>query len=164
MRKTIPMVLMAAMVLASCGRLADTRLNPFNWFGRAESRDIPAGDRNPLIPRRSAFAPRDEADTRGAIGTITELQVERLPNGAVIRATAVADMQGAHTIGLRRIEGDDVPEDMLRYAFVGYQPRGPQGTQASRTITAAERLTDQDLLLIRRIEVVGARNALVTRR
>ncbi|WP_407493387.1 hypothetical protein [Pseudooceanicola sp. MF1-13] len=164
MRKTLPLVLMAAMVLASCGRLADTRLNPFNWFGRAESRALNAGDRNPLIPRRSALAAAAPVDNRGAIGTITGLSVERLPNGAIVRATAVADMQGAHSIALRRIEGDDIPDDMARYAFVGVQPRGPQGTQASRTVTAATRLTDQDLLLVRRIEVVGANNAMVTRR
>lgn len=165
MRKTIPMVLMAAIVLTSCGRLADTRLNPFNWFGRAESRNIEGTQTNPLIPRRSAFSSSAPvADTRGAIGTITELKVERVANGAVIRATAVADMQGAHTIALRPIVGEDVPEDMLRFAFVGRQPNGPQGTQASRTVTAATQVTDQELLLIRRIEVVGARNALVTRR
>lgn len=164
MRKTIPLLLIAAMALASCGRLADTRLNPFNWFGRGEARELSATERNPLIPRRSALSPSEKPDTRTRVGTITELAVERLPNGAIIRATAVAPRQGAHQIALRQIEGEDVPADTLRYEFVAYQPMSAVGTQLSRTIAAARRVTDQDLAGIRRIEVLGAQNAMTTRR
>lgn len=164
MRKTIPLLLITAMVLASCGRLRDTRLNPFNWFGRAESRELSAAERNPLIPRRSALAAPEAEDTRTAVGTITELRIERLPGGAIVRATAVSERQGAHDVALRLIETDDVPENLLRYQMVAYQPVNPAGTQLSRTVSAAVRVSDQDLLQIQRIEVVGAQNALTTRR
>ena len=53
MRKTIPLLLMTALVVASCGRVADSRFNPLNWFGRAESRAVSAGEANPLLPRRA---------------------------------------------------------------------------------------------------------------
>lgn len=164
MRKTIPLLLISALVLTSCGRLRDTRLNPMNWFGRAEARSVEGTETNPLIPRRSLLAAPEKQDTRTSIGTVTDLTVERLPGGAIVRATGVSARQGAYEVGLRAVEGEDVPEGMLRYELVGYQPVNPAGTQASRTVTAAVRLSDQDLANVRRIEVIGGTNALTTRR
>ena len=95
---------------------------------------------------------------------MTNLVVERLPGGAIIRATAVSDRQGAYEVALRPVESEDLPEGLVQYEFVAYQPMAPQGTEASRSLTAAARLTDQELAKISRIEVLGARNALTTRR
>jgi hypothetical protein len=165
MRKTIPLLLIAALVVTSCGRVRDSRLNPFNWFGRAESREIvAAGERNPLIPRRSMLAPSEQKDTRSAIGRITQLQIERVPTGAVIRAEGISDRQGAYELGLRPIEGEEVPEGTLRFAFVGYQPPLAVGSETSRRVVAATKLSTQDLQSIRRIEVVGANNVMSARR
>ena len=90
MRKTLPLLLVAALVLTSCGRIRDSRINPFNWFGRAEARQLDGSESNPLIPRRSALAAREVPDTRTRVGSVTNLVVERLPGGAIIRATAVS--------------------------------------------------------------------------
>ena len=164
MRKTLPLLLVAALVLTSCGRIRDSRINPFNWFGRAEARQLDGSESNPLIPRRSALAAREVPDTRTRVGSVTNLVVERLPGGAIIRATAVSDRQGAYEVALRPVESDETPEGLVQYEFVAYQPMAPQGTEASRSLAAAARLTDQELAKISRIEVLGARNALTTRR
>eukprot|EP00903_Cladosiphon_okamuranus_P018540 g17063.t1 len=121
----------------SCGRIRDSRINPFNWFGRAEARQLDGSESNPLIPRRSALAARELPDTR---------------------------TRGAYEVALRPVESDETPEGLVQYEFVAYQPMAPQGTEASRSLTAAARLTDQELAKISRIEVLGARNALSTRR
>lgn len=165
MRKTIPLILVAALVLTSCGRIRDSRVNPFNWFGRAESRQIDeTPDKNPLIPRRSLLAPSEAQDNRTPVQQLTSLVIERTPSGAIIRAEGVSARQGAYELGLRPIEDAEVPEDTLRYAFVAYQPQMSVGTEASRRVVAATQLTNQELLTIRRIEVVGAANVLTARR
>lgn len=165
MRKTIPLLLIAALVVTSCGRVRESRLNPFNWFGNAESRElVAAGERNPLIPRRSALAPSEKKDTRTPIGRVTLLRIEKVPTGAVIRAEGISDRQGAHELALRQVEGEEVPEGTLRYAFVAYQPPFTVGTEASRRVVAATKLSTQDLLNVRRIEVVGANNVMTARR
>jgi hypothetical protein len=165
MRKTIPLILIAALVLTSCGRIRDSRLNPFNWFGRGESQAIEgAADRNPLIPRRSLLAAAEEQDLRQPIQQITLLTIEKNPAGAIIRAEGVSARQGAYELELRPVEDEEVPADTLRYAFVAYQPPLAVGTEASRRVVAATDVSNQDLLNIRRIEVVGAANVMTARR
>jgi len=165
MRKTIPLLLIAALVLSSCGRLRDTRLNPFNWFGRAESRQLEEGEvRNPLLPRRSILADPKKADLRPRVQQVTGLVIERLPSGAIVRAEGVTAYQGAYEVDLRRVEDAELPAERLIFEFVARQPRGAVGTQPSRTVVAAVELSNQDLLTVRTIEVLGAANALTARR
>ena len=165
MRRTIPLLLIAALVLSSCGRIRDSRINPFNWFGRAESRQVTGeGEVNPLIPRRSALAPGTKADTRVPVQQITELSVDRHPNGAIIRATAVTQYQGAYQLGLKKVEGEEVPAGTLRFIFVAYQPARVVGPVTTRTVVAATQVSSADLAGVRRVEVVGAANVLTSRR
>lgn len=165
MRKTIPLLLVAALVLTNCGRVRESRLNPFNWFGRAESQQIVSTeDRNPLIPRRSVLAAREVQDLRTPIQQVTLIAIERTPSGAIVRAEGVSARQGAHQLGLRLIEDAEVPEGTLRYAFVAYQPARAVGAESSRRVVAATQLTNQDLFNVRRIEVVGATNVMAARR
>lgn len=164
MRKSIPLLLVAALVLSSCGAIRDSRVNPFNWFGRGESREISAGDRNPLIPRRSALSPKQKSDSRQPIRQITGLFIERTPSGAIIRAEGLSERQGAYELGLRPVIGEDVPADTLRFAFVAYQANMPVGPEPTRRVVAAQHLTTQDLTNIRRIEVVGQANVMTARR
>ncbi|MGB2202710.1 MAG: hypothetical protein ACPH5G_15375 [Pseudooceanicola atlanticus] len=164
MRKTIPLLLMTALVVASCGRVADSRFNPLNWFGRAESRAVNAGEANPLLPRRALTLRPEELDNRTPVAQITGLNVERLPGGAIVRVTAVSARQGAHNVGLKPVLDETVPADAIRFLLVADQPGYPVGSEPTRRINAGVKLTDQDMAGIRRIEVQGAQNILTVRR
>lgn len=169
MFKPVAVVLLSALVLTSCGTVRESRLNPFNWFGRSTSTPVATveSDVNPLIPRRRASVFRnnesDAAYTGWDIGEVSEMLVERRPGGAVIRATGVSDRQGPFEVRLVKIE-EESDAQTLTYALRGIQPRGPRGTDWSRTLTAATWLTDNELAGIRTIRVRGARNIRAVRR
>lgn len=164
MRKSIPLLLVAALVLTSCGAVRESRFNPFNWFGRGESRQVADGQTNPLIPRRSSFARPDPVDMRTPVQQITSLVIERTPTGGILRAEGLTARQGAYDLGLKQVEDPEVPADTLRYVFVANQPLRAQGPEATRRVVVAEDLSVQDLDAIRRIEVVGAANVMTARR
>ena len=165
MRKSIPLLLVAALVLTSCGAVRDSRYNPFNWFGRGESRQLAAeGETNPLIPRRSAFARPEPIDTRTPIQQVTSLRIERMPTGAIVRAEGVTTRQGAFDLALMPVEDEEVPAGTMRYIFVANQPLMPQGPEPTRRVVAAADLSVKELEGIRRIEVVGAGNVVTARR
>lgn len=168
MFKPVAVVLLSALVLTSCGTVRESRLNPFNWFGRSSSTPVAASDAevNPLIPQRRASIFRDDAEASYAgwdIGEVSELLVERRPGGAVIRATGVSDRQGPFEVRLVKIE-EESDAQTLTYALRGIQPQGPRGTDWSRTLSAATWLTDNELAGIRTIRVRGARNVRSVRR
>lgn len=167
MRRSVSVLILATLVLTSCGTVRDSRLNPFNWFGRATSEPVSAsGEVNPLIPARRASIFRKEQDSsyKGwQIGQVTNLEIERRPGGAVIRATGVADELGPFEVRLVKDEAAST-EGTLTYAMRALQPRGGQGQPTARTVTVAIWVTDNDLAGINTIRVVAARNALASRR
>ena len=164
MRKSLQLLLVGALVVAGCGRVAESRFNPLNWFGGAQNRELSGTSANPLIPPRSAMSRPEDQDLRLPVARITGLVAEPHPGGAILRVTGVSARQGAYEVGLRQIEGADVPADVLRYALVAYQPAEPVGTEASRSMTAGLGLTTQELEGIRLIEVLGGENAMSIRR
>lgn len=161
-------VLILAALLAGCGTVRESRLNPFNWFGRGVSEPVQAADTNfnPLIPRRRASIFRDtrpEAYLGRPVGEVTELLIERRPGGAIIRATGIADTLGPHDV--RFVKDEEASDaDTLAYSFRAVQVRGPAGSARSRTVTAAVFLSDIELRDIRTIRVTGLRNSQVSRR
>ncbi|GGE24525.1 hypothetical protein GCM10011360_11190 [Primorskyibacter flagellatus] len=164
MRKSIPLLLIAALVLSSCG---NSRLNPFNWFGKARSRAVAEDGVNPLIPERTStpmFGRPEEPDNRTPVSQVTELVVERVPGGAIVRATGVPLRQGAYQVLLRPVEDGSVPEGVLRYTMLATQPLLPQGTVPSRQVTVGAYVSEQDLAGIRQIEVQGGTNVMSVRR
>ncbi|MGH1414715.1 MAG: hypothetical protein ACRBB0_14595 [Pelagimonas sp.] len=167
MNKPLGVLVLSALVLTSCGSIGGSRLNPFNWFGNSSSEPIAASeDVNPLIPKRRASVFFKEKDTsyRGTeIGEVTELLVERRPGGAIIRATAVADRQDFFDVKLIPVI-EETNDSTLTFAFKALQSRGDIGTSASRTVTAAMWVTDNQLAGIREIRVKGDRNVRTTRR
>lgn len=169
MRKSIGVLLVSTLVLTSCGTVRDSRLNPFNWFGRAEKVEVVSEKEvNPLIPRkRESIFQRDEADYAGTpVASLTTLKVERVSGGALIRVQATAAAQGAFEVVLQPENENEKPVDgVLTYNLLALQPVGqPQGTTRSREINAARFRTDQDLTGVRIIRVVAAQNALQVRR
>ena len=170
MKRAVGVLILSALVLTSCGTVRDSRLNPFNWFGRGSSERVvsstDAAAVNPLIPRGRASVFRTEEDTtyRGAlIGEVSELLIERRPGGAIVRATGIADRQGPWEVRLVKDEAA-AEADTLTYDMRAYEQARPVGAEPSRTVTTALWLSDNDLLGIRTIRVRGARNAQVSRR
>ncbi|WP_010140368.1 hypothetical protein [Oceanicola sp. S124] len=166
MRKFLPVLLIAAIGLSGCGYVRDSRLNPFNWFGRAEARPLSAEEaaqeRNPLIPERSAFANKPDTDRRGRIAGLENLVVERIPGGAILRVTGISSSVGAFDVALRELPGEP---GVARYEMVSYLPEVPaDGPIQTRRYTAATRLSDTALAQVQTIEVLSASNALTSRR
>ena len=164
MRNVVICLMVSAMVLSAC----NTRLNPRNWFGNSEEVPVEAaGEVNPLIPTESRIWQRPEEVYAGVpVRTVTELKVERIADGAIIRATGVAYVQGAFAVKLSPLNNGEPENGVLTYELLAVHPswgsRG--GTEQTRTVTVAHSLTDQQLAGVRTIKVVAAENARQSRR
>lgn len=160
-------------VLGGCATIRDSAVNPFNWFGRSSQAPVEQTEvTNPLIPTQSglfarARERRETVAPTTPIDQITALQIERVPGGAIIRATGVDATQGTFNAGLVPANADETPQDgVLVYTFERQRPAGARagGSQASREVTVARHVTDQNLRGVRSIRVVAASNARVARR
>ena len=157
--------LVLALGLGGCGYIRDSAINPANWFGRGQVTEVDAEARNPLLPRLGAFSRREEVYPGNAIAQITEMGIDRLPGGAVVRATGVSDRQGPYDARIVKDEDSSTP-DTLVYTFEVVMPRRAPatGSVASRTVTASVYLDLDALEGVRRITVRGARNEASARR
>ena len=144
--------LLAAMVMMVLLGACQSRLNPFNWFGRS------APVEKVLVTDAEA------ADPRLLVDEVLSLDIEAFPGGAIIRAEGRNPTQGYWDAELvaRPIETDGV----LIYDFRLLPPveRTDVNTQRSRQVAVAVSLSDVKLDGIREIIVQGARNARAVRR
>ncbi|WP_147104718.1 hypothetical protein [Tateyamaria sp. syn59] len=177
MPKILPALLVATLTLSACGAVRDSRVNPFNWFGGSRSEPIrpdPRAETNPLIPEqtraplfRNLRGDREVVYVGTPIDQVTDLVIERVPGGAIVRATGVVDQDDVYDIRLTTDSDENEPVDgVLTYQLRGIHLAGSSRTlsQRVRTVTAARRLTDQELAEIRVIRVEGRRNAQSTTR
>ena len=171
MRRLILLGLVATMTLTACGTVRESRLNPFNWFGGSrEAPAQPVQSDNPLIPQRTGFlGSRREADiyTGVPVEVIRDVVVERVPGGAIVRATGVSRFQNIYDIRLTPANEDEVPVDgVLDYRLEARIPERPiaGGSENLRSVIVARSLTDQQLEGVRQIRVSGTQNAQVSRR
>jgi hypothetical protein len=157
MLRPATLTLCLILTVSGCARLADSRLNPLNWFGRstAVAATTPTGELRPLVPEGRRV---QVVDGRVLIDTIADMSVDRNPGGAILRATGVAATQGFYNaqLVLRSAENGVLTYDFRVEAPAGFEAIG---TEASRRITAAVALDDARLAGVRRIVVQGARNA-----
>ncbi|KAA2317179.1 hypothetical protein DL237_00125 [Pseudooceanicola sediminis] len=166
MRKTIPVVVIAALSVAGCATIRDSRANPANWFGRTQTTASAStsGTANPLIPDRVLSSKKQVVDLRTPVARIDTLDVEQVPGGAIIRVSATSAYQGAFKVGLVPQNAEGPVDGVARYTLMAYLPATrtslPVGTEASRKVVAATRLSDIELADVRKIEVVGGLNAL----
>lgn len=148
-RALAALVLIAA--LASCGSMRESRLNPFNWFGRSQA-------------AARVEVPGQPEDLRGLVGEVLSMSVEPLPTGALVRATGLSPRQGYWDAAL---VAQPVTEDgRLVLDFRIFPPIEPTdvNTPRSRQVTAAIHLSRVTLENVREIVVQGATNARASRR
>lgn len=139
------------LILASCGGLRDSRLNPFNWFDRSEA-------------RVTVDLPDTQADPRPLVQTVLDLQVEPMPGGAIVRARGLPPTQGWWGAELVLTPVAD-PGTML-YEFRLVPPLGPTDVNVprSREVDVAIFVSDYKLQFVNEIVVQGATNARSVRR
>lgn len=152
MRAPLLAVLAATLVLSACSGVRQSRLNPINWFGGSTE-------------QRVAVVTAEEVDPRPLVAEVTEMAVERMPGGAIVRAKGLPARQGywdADLVADTAASADGV----LVYQFRVAPPAGrtPAGTPPSREVTAGTFLSDQDLLGVRTIVVRGTLNQRSARR
>lgn len=170
MSKPLVIVLAASLGLSACG----SALNPFNWFGRSEPVQTQTGDEdvNPLIPRAQGIqilslgrnAP--EIDNTTPIATVTDIRVERIPGGALIRATGLDPTQGIFNAKLEPANDDEEAVDGVLTYRLQRETSGTRavGGPATREVVVARRVTDSQLEGVRIIRVEAEQNARQVRR
>ncbi len=148
MKRSLLAALMMVVLLGAC----QSRLNPFNWFGRS------APVENVAISQVEA------ADPRLLVDEVLSLDIESFPGGAIIRAEGRNPTQGYWDAELvaRPIE----TEGVLIYDFRLLPPveQTDVNTQRSRQVAVAVSLSTVKLDGIREIIVQGTRNARAVRR
>lgn len=164
MRQLTLLLLMAVFGLGAC----TSNWNPVNWFGRSKEVAVqPAAAVNPLIPVSNNILKRPEAQYGGIqVASITELKIERVANGALIRVRGVADVQGSFDVRLVPQNQGDAASGVLSFELRALHPphavRG--GSEQSRQVTVAHRMTEQQLQGVRTIRVSARENARQSRR
>ncbi len=147
MKKVVMVTVLAGLTVSACGSWRESRVNPRNWFGRAE-------------PVQQEQLITDVEDPRALVPQITDLVIERTPDGAIVRATGLPPEQGWWAAELVEIEGDDPA--LRGYEFRILPPPVPTraGTPFSRQVVAAAFLSNFDLQEVSRIQVQAETNAL----
>jgi len=140
------------MFLASCGGMRDSRLNPFNWFGR---------DREEKVAVTAAYV-----DPRGLVADVIKLKVDRMPGGAIIHAFGLPETQGHWEAVLVPLNQETPDKGTLVYEFRLLPPITPQpaGTQRSREVVIGHFVSDQTLVGVRNIQVIAKNNRRTVRR
>jgi hypothetical protein len=156
MLRRLPLILGMALILAGCARLAESRLNPFNWFGPSTSIAVmsPDGELRPLVPEGQQ---RVTLDSRGLIAEVTDLVIDRSADGAIVRATGLAATPGHYNAQLVRT-GLDAGVLTLEFRVAAPDQRPAAGAVATRTITVATRISNAELASVRTVRVVGQGN------
>ncbi len=130
MRIATSALLISVMTLTSCATVRDSRVNPFNWFGGSTSQPVQAEApkaNNPLLPERTGIFAKQRAREgvyQGKpVDQVTELVIERVPGGALIRATGITRTQGAYDVQLTPETDTETPVDgVLTYRLEALGP------------------------------------------
>lgn len=152
MKTPLMAMLTLVVVLGGCGAIRESRLNPFNWFGRS----APA--------EKVLLTEGETTDPRALVDEVLSLDIEPFPGGAIVRAEGRTPNQGYWDAELvaRPVE----KEGVLVYDFRIVPPitQTAVSTPRSRQVAVAVSLSDIKLEGIREIVVQGARNARAARR
>ncbi len=150
MTRLIAMISMVAF-LAACGAVRDSKFNPFNWF-------------KPAV--ETLEVAEDAVDPRGLVDQVASLKIDRLPGGAIIHAVGLPQTQGFFDGELVPLNGEFPDKGALVYEFRVIPPLQPEpaGVKRSREILVGYFVSDQTLIGVRRIVVIGLNNRRSARR
>ncbi|MCX7645421.1 MAG: hypothetical protein N2Z62_09025 [Rhodobacteraceae bacterium] len=167
MRATLVAFLALTLTLGGCAGFRESRFNPLNWFSRSEAARIDEAQRF-----------QRPADPRPLVDQVTAMTVERVPGGAILRATGLPPTQGFWDAALvevpqfieerasdgtvTRIRDSSVLVYDFRLAPPPYAAR--QGTEPSREVIVATFLSNNRLDGVSRIVVRGERTERISRR
>jgi hypothetical protein len=143
--------LLIALILAGCGGLRDSKLNPFNWFGRSQEVEKVA---LPVVPD----------DPRGLVATVLSLTVEETAGGAIIRATGISPTQGYWDAELVEQPLDENGRLVLEFRIFPPVESKAVSTPQSREVVVALFLSNIKLDQVTEIIVQGESNARSARR
>lgn len=144
-------VLTLTLILAGCGGMRDSKINPFNWFKRSEE-------------TQKLALPQRPNDTRALVETVLTMQVEEVPGGAIVRATGLPPTQGWWKADLVALPVDENGRLVMEFRLHAPIARAAVGTQPSREVVVALYLSNIKLTDVREIIVQGANNARAARR
>ncbi|SEQ84279.1 hypothetical protein [Thalassovita taeanensis] len=170
MRTTLSALLISTLVVSGCGAARESRLNPFNWFGRSQSTPTTVASEqtaNPLIPQSSKLKRKDLPYQGQLVDQVSDLVIEKVPGGALVRVTGVSAAQGAFDVRLIAQNGGKPDDGVLSYELRALQPayrRPVVGPAAGRTVTVARFLSEETLIGVKTIQVVGNQNVRSSRR
>ncbi|TCP61304.1 hypothetical protein EV663_10521 [Rhodovulum bhavnagarense] len=153
MRAPLIAILTASLALTACSGVRDSRLNPFNWFGQAQE-----------TRATTVTASPQSSDPRPLVAQVSAVAVDRIPGGAILRATGLPTRQGHWDAGLVAIPNDEPGLSIYEFRAAAPLTATAAGTPQSREITVGLYLSDQDLGPIRTIVVRGAQNQQTVRR
>ena len=145
---------LVCVTVTGCARIAESRLNPMNWFGRSQAVAAQPQEIRPLVPEGRRVV---TVDQRVLIDTVTDVRIERMPDGAIIRATGYGATGGSYNAELVLESADG---GNLVYAFRVM----PSNTAGGRRVTVATVLTNSELAATRSVTVRGATGAQRTSR
>ncbi len=150
------LLLIAVCLLPGCARLADSRLNPGNWFGPAAGQTYTRAELPPLVQQDQRGG---VVDRRPLVSQVTALRIEPASEGAIVTAQGMAPAAGAFNAQLTRVGFEN---GTLVYAFRAELPES--GAIGQRPLTSAVTISADELPFIRAVRVVGQGNAMVASR
>lgn len=150
MKVSLTVALSASLVLASCGFVRDSKLNPFNWFGKSE-------------PTETLVSVEKPADPRSLVDDVLSMEVEPYSGGVIVRAKGLTPTQGWWNAELVEAETDDPSHLVLEFRLLAPIVPTDVNTPRSREVVVAKTVSPQQLEYISRITVQGARNARTSR-
>ncbi|MBM7069694.1 hypothetical protein [Actibacterium sp. 188UL27-1] len=147
------------MLVTGCATVRDSRLNPFNWFGRSQAQPTT------LLPDD---AEQQIADRRILVDDVIALRIDRTPEGALVSAIGVPPTQGFWDAELVPTTRDEAPDanGVLVYDFRIARPfeRQRVSTQPSREVSVGHFISNVRLERVRTILVRGQRTQRSLRR
>ncbi len=152
MRKPAVAIMALMLTLSACGGFRESRLNPLNWFGRAQ----------PVAP--VTVAATEAPDPRPLVSQVLEMSVEPLQGGAIVKAKGLPPTQGWWAGELVPLPVGEDGRLVFEFRLAPPPEATRVSTQFSREVTVAAYLTDFRLAEISQIVVQGQQNALSSRR
>lgn len=152
MKRSILATLAICLTVGACGTIRDSRINPFNWFGRDRSEQT--------VVTEEAFL----RDPRPFVAEVVSLRIDPTPEGAIIRVVGLPQIQGYWGAELLEVDKDDLSTLTYEFRVTPPQYKTRQSTKRSREIVVARAISTSRLDKVRVVTVIGQGNRRAVRR